>query len=108
MFSKKRVRLNWVTQDSRIEKSNHVAITITSSKTNDLKTLTQSQKEEKEAVQRAIEEENQRLKEAGFRQTDPSLILQLTMKCTPLELIVLIKPYYGIVLMGQSQHLNLI
>ena len=75
---------------------------------NDLKTLTQSQKEEKEAVQRAIEEENQRLKEAGFRQTDPSLILQLTMKCTPLELIVLIKPYYGIVLMGQSQHLNLI
>jgi uncharacterized protein YjbI with pentapeptide repeats len=34
-FLKKRLRLNWVTQDSRIEKSNHVAITITSSKTND-------------------------------------------------------------------------
>jgi len=34
-FLKQRLRLNWVTQDSRIEKSNHTTITISSSKTND-------------------------------------------------------------------------
>src|SRR5215207_10332009 len=55
---------------------------------NDLKTPTLSQREEKEAAQRAIEEENQRLKEVGFRQTNDSVIGQLMFrdKCTPLEL----------------------
>ena len=46
---------------------------------NDLKTPTQSQKEDK-AAKWAYEEENQRRKEAGYRQTTDNVISQLMFR----------------------------
>jgi hypothetical protein len=55
---------------------------------NDLKTSTQLQREKEEAAQRAFEEEMQRRKEEGYRQTNDSVIAQLMFRdrCTPLKL----------------------
>jgi hypothetical protein len=55
---------------------------------NDLKTSTQLQREKEEAAEGAFEEEMQRRKEAGYRQTNDSVIAQLMFRdrCTPLRL----------------------
>jgi hypothetical protein len=54
---------------------------------NDLKTPTLEQRKKEEAAQRAAEDESQRLKEAGFRQTDNSEIRKLmSIGCTSIQL----------------------
>jgi hypothetical protein len=54
---------------------------------NDLRTPTQAQREKEEAALRAAEEETQKLKEAGYRQTPDYVIPELMFKgCTSLEL----------------------
>jgi hypothetical protein len=55
---------------------------------NNLITPTQLQREKEEAEQKALEEEMQRRKESGYRQTNDSIISQLMFKdkCTSLKL----------------------
>jgi hypothetical protein len=53
---------------------------------NDLITSTQLQREKEEAEQKALEEEMQRRKEAGFRQTNNTEIIKImTLGCTTSE-----------------------
>jgi hypothetical protein len=54
---------------------------------NDLKGPTLEQRKKEEAARRVVEEEAQRLKEAGFRQTDNSEIIKLmNIGCTSIQL----------------------